>query len=65
MLDDEGDTGLFTMDRDDDAAVGSDVRLAEQSHFVTEDGVCQVIHDDLTGWSSGDGLFALHDNEAI
>jgi hypothetical protein len=32
---------------------------------VTEDGVCQVIHDDLTGWSSSDGLFALHDNEAI
>jgi len=53
------------MDRDDDPAVWSDVRLAEQSHFVTEDGVCQVIHDDLAGRSSSDRLLALHDNETI
>ena len=43
MLDNKGDTGLFTMDRHDDPAVWSDVRLTEQSDFVTQHRVCQVI----------------------
>lgn len=41
------------MDRDDDAAGRA------------EGSICLLIHDDLTGWSSSDGLLALHDNEAI
>ena len=49
MLDNKGDTGLFTMDRHDDPAVWSDVRLTEQSHFATQHLVCQIIHDDVTG----------------
>lgn len=62
MLDNESNAGLFTVDRHNDPAVGRDVRLSEQSYLVAQNSVRQVIHDDLSGRTSSDGLFALHYN---
>ena len=60
VLDGERNTGPFTVNGDNDAAIGRQVGLTEQRDFVTNHSVRQVIHHDLTRRSTSHWLFALH-----
>ena len=65
VLDGEGDAGPLAVNGDNDAAVGRQVGLTEQRHFVAHHRVRQVIHDDLTRRSSCHRLLALHHHQTI
>lgn len=65
MLNDKRDACFLSVHRDNDAAIGTDVRLSEQRHFVTQNGVGEVVHDNLAGRTSRYRLLALHDHQAV
>ena len=65
MLNDQSDARLLPVHRHNDSAVWRDVRLAQEGHFVAQNRIGQVIHDNLSGRTACDGFLAFHNDQSV
>lgn len=53
------------IDRDDQRGIGDDMRTTHEVGLVAENGVGEVVQDQLTCAPAGHGLLAVHHHQAV